>query len=139
MSKFKVGDKVKCLTSIHKFIGAGETATVTGVKGINMKLDCFQEGISFFPYAMSQFELAWQPSPGEMIEVSDISEVWPEREFVAMDKDLYLCRNLSYKGEYCAWQHARPIKKTHTITLEDGTKVELSEESYQNLKDGINN
>ena len=65
-------------------------------------------------------ELAWQPEPGEMIEVSDMAEVWSEREFVAMDKDVYICRNLSYKGEYCAWAHARPIKKTHTITLEDG-------------------
>ena len=81
-------------------------------------------------------ELAWQPEPGEMIEVMGGFD-WTERKFVAMDGDRYICRNVADISEYCGWDNGRPIKKTRTITLEDGTTVELSEESYKALKEGV--
>lgn len=87
-------------------------------------------------------ELAWQPEPGEMIEVSALinpfSGAKMRGEFFAMDGDQYVCRNENSTDEFTSWPHARPIKKTHTITLEDGTKVELSESSYKALKEGVN-
>ena len=136
MSKFKVGDKVKCITE-REFFSAilGRNYEVT-----KLEFDGFhtiETGDGWFNDDM--FELAWQPEPGEMIEVyvSWFSN-WQLRQFLCMDDDLFVCRKDKEPTHFYGWEKGRPIKKTHTITLEDGTKVELSEESYNNLKDGIN-
>ena len=45
-----------------------------------------------------------------------------------------------WHGMYCTleeWKKIITKHKKHTVTLEDGTKITLSHESYENLKKGI--
>ena len=80
----------------------------------------------------TNLELAWQPEKGEMVEVK-AARGWEEREFLCMYGDKYVCRDKYNLTVFCAWGKCRPIKQTMTITLEDGTKVEISKESHEEL------
>ena len=143
MSKFKIDDEVRCIEERENFTAIlGKIYKVT-------KLECcgfhtIETGDGWFEDDMFEIELAWQPEPGEMIEVLGLHDRWHPREFVAMVNGGFLVKatqtHQKFFFEHLFIAHkARPLKKTHTITLEDGTKVDLSEESYQSLKDGINN
>ncbi len=82
----------------------------------------------------SHCELVFLPEPGEMIEVHDGLCMWHEREFRTSVDGKFVV--MTGAGKHVVYAEARPIKKTHTITLEDGTKVELSEESFKALQEG---
>jgi len=79
----------------------------------------------------------FKPEQGEMIEVCNGGDR-AAREFLCMDKGRFVCRSAANDNSFHAYPEGYQVKKTHTITLEDGTTVELSEESYQALKEGVN-
>ena len=152
MSKFKVGDYVEILhTDFPKLQPVGTIAEVIGVGKNWVDVGCLQSTHGFLTYLFCEVRLAepqWQPEVGEIIEVSDEDDFCDTKRvrFVALDAynggdAWYVCAAMtdegSFDGRYEEFEYARPLKKTHTITLEDGTPVELSEESYKALKDSI--
>ncbi len=56
----------------------------------------------------------------------------------------YVCVSGSYRENFRngkkyiskKWRYARPIQKKHTIII-DGKEIEISEESYQKLKESL--
>ena len=139
MSKFKVGDVVRCLSQKSALsVTVGELRIVTELHdedGFHTK-----ETGHLGWYYNENFELAWQPTPGEMIEVkyhSSQNYYWSARKFLTMDSNRFVCENDSIEYSYTSFIKARPIKKDTTITLANGTKVELSEESYKQLGEGV--
>jgi len=136
---FKAGDEVTRKRRdlwARQSLQFGDVGTVSKVFPSG---DILINGYNDWCHNESTLELAWQPEQGEMIECSDDVDydyLWQE-EFRGMFEGRYVAKNRE-EGDYTGWKYARPIKKTHTITLQDGTKVELSEESYQALKEGVN-
>ena len=133
MGKFKVGDRV---VRVDDTFGSD---FIVGSFGIVDKIEldgcCWVNG---YIRQRDSIELAWQPKQGEMVDCrDDESEDWYPYPcvFIGMDETAFIVRD-TLDDEYMSWEHVRPIKKTHTITLEDGTSVELSEESYKALQEG---
>ena len=143
MRKFKVGDRVKCTHDWYAHMKKGEEAVVYGYHNIYTSCVVFGHLGHSYSYPEKDFELVWTPEVGEMVEYKSLIDAgWVAREFMGMFGGQYL---LKADGHFQTGQHTlmflvdqiRPIKKTHTITLEDGTKVELSEESYEELKKAV--
>lgn len=73
----------------------------------------------------------FQPQPGEIIKVGNEQDnIVSEREFVCMDGDRYVCKT----GENQYFGYAFAKKYTRTVTLEDGTQVEVSPQTYKILE-----
>ena len=151
MNKFKIGDMVKVVRSGYgccdELMG-GIYKIIDIIKGNRYVIDADKRYTS--SCLECSFELAWQPEPGEMIEVSDREDfrTYDQRHFVGMHCDQFVCAYPLWQSfGVNKWQHARPIKKTHTITLEDKsyevddcvkeTIVRICE--VNTLKDGIKN
>lgn len=79
--------------------------------------------------------------PGDTIEVSNTNTPgsWISRQFVMKTGDRYLCKikDTETDHHYYAYEYGRSIKKSYTITLEDGKKVEISAESYQSIVNAV--
>lgn len=55
---------------------------------------------------------------------------WVKRNFIGMYKNKFVC---SYGSNLFAGIYAKQIKQTHKITI-DGKEIEISNESFQELK-----
>ena len=133
--KFKVGDKVEVGSDGGCYAtDVGKIFTVTSVVNLpeHMNFFCAEDDRA---RAHQKFELAWQPTNGEEIEVRDEDgEEWNKEVFIGMDEGAYITKdNCEY---YTPWEQARKIA-THTITI-DGTDVVLSKESFQAFKKQFN-
>ena len=84
---------------------------------------------------------------GEEIEVSNDGLCWCERIYVGYIDGAglpYICvvdgceKDFKNGNRYVvlSWRYARPIQKKHTIII-DGKEIEISEESYQKLKESL--
>jgi len=79
---------------------------------------------------------------GEKAEFSNDKEDWCKRIYISYYS--YLCVANGYEkkfrnGEqysFLSWRYARPIQKKHTIII-DNKEIEISEESYQKLKESL--
>ena len=124
MNKFKVGDEVvrtqDWLRDGEDFL-IGYSFTVKDISRSGSPIDSYGNH-----HGGENCEIAWHPEPGEIIEVSALTPPFTplgkfHYEFFAMNGDQYVCRKENRLDEFMSWPHARPIKKTHTITLEDGS------------------
>lgn len=89
--------------------------------------------VRIFKYASLEKRLR----PGDMIEVSNTNTPgsWVSRQLVMKIGDRYLCKahDIETEHSYFAYRYGRAVKKSYTITLENGKKVEISAESYQSI------
>jgi hypothetical protein len=136
MNKFKVGDMATCLIGDYGNVAEGETRKVIRVNTVGDYI-CIEGGHDdYYRYAVEDFERAWPPQPGEMIEVSALRNPFTSGgqfhyEFLTMDGDQYVCRKGDGSDEFQSWPNARPIKPDTTITAKDGRSIELSEDSFK--------
>lgn len=120
----------------------GQIVTITSVGE-----DCYsiKEDNGGYNWADNMFE-GYAFEYGELIEVSNDKLNWEKRIYVGyLDGDAYPYRVVSDCTEedfhnktqfYCEnFKYARPYKK-HTIVI-DNKKIEISEESYQKLKESL--
>jgi len=134
MNKFKAGDTVKRVRALWQYSGdifAGKQSFVIGENDGGCWVD--PDGRLHHEVTL---ELVWTPVEGDEIETRRGGGAWWPRTFVGMIKDQYACLDDDDDSDtYDCYKHARPIAR-RTVTLEDGTKVELSAEQYQAVLDG---
>lgn len=143
MSEIKAGDRVNFIIS-----NIGETGdnfqsfidkkphtvfVVDRVCGRSLYLKEHKDYSPSGSWTASFFELAWKPQEGELIEVCGNENKWKPRVFSGMFKGFYMCEPAHGKNIPRTWELARPIKKTHTITDENGRTAEISAESYTEM------
>ena len=157
--KYKAGDKVKIrqwqallrdkevsAEGVFLYIKeyCGQVATIMGVFGENLyKIDLDDENNWWYSYYFEGYAFKY----GEEIEVSDDGKDWCKRIYVGYIDGAeypYVCVSGSHKENFRngekylsnKWRYARPIQKKHTIII-DGKEIEISEESYQKLKESL--
>lgn len=131
MEKGKVEDKVVCVRD-YGSVRRGDTRIVKNLHDED-GFHTAQTGVNGWHY-WSDFELAWQPKPGDDIQVTDGSGDNYDQssicEFVCMDGELFICHDDKAGPWYYGWENARPIKTTITVQCE-GRSVEISAESHK--------
>ena len=118
----------------------GKEVTIDAV--LEEKVYTIKEDSRRFEWADYMFE-GYAFEYGDLIEVSDNGKNWYRYIYVSyIDGNEYpYCvasetefRLLKFRAKY--FRHARPLQRRHTITI-DGKDIDISEESYQNLKKAL--
>jgi len=153
--KYKVGDRVKINGDISKIgflrVMKGYCGKVVTIDQIDVTLDRYKikEDNGMWHWYEEVFE-GYAFEYGSEIEVCNYD--WPDEKW---QKAIYVCyidgqsypytcvlsshkKDFKAEREYLTqnWRYARPIQKKHTIII-DNKEIEISEESYQRLKESL--
>lgn len=84
----------------------------------------------------------WKPVNDEIIRVSNAENPthWSERKFLCMNHGRFVCQTHLDDDDghqYFGYLYAKAMPIDTSITLANGTKVKLSEESYNDMIQGI--
>jgi hypothetical protein len=78
----------------------------------------------------------WEPKQGDKVLVKNKDNTnWYMRTFVVKHRNKYYCEYTNDANSHMGWEYCKPLKK-YTVTI-DGKDIELSEESFNNLKEQL--
>lgn len=137
---FKIGDTVKCVTAgNHAYINVDQQFTVVGTTGNTIGIHNNYGDVFYYPNC--HFTLVeWVPNPGDEVEIQVNTKEWKaERYFIGFTRD-----GLPVYEDKSKWVYVvnpnrmRQPKSTKTIPI-DGIDVEISRESFDQLKEFFQN
>ena len=133
MVNFKVGDRVRRTQGDWLGMNTGDIGTITEIlHDDTLHFNEFTGG-----HDEKNFELVWTPKNGEFVYVGCLDNK-EKRMFLAMDAGRYVCKAYRWGHAYNSYDTVREIKPTRTITI-DGKDIEISQESFDELKKQLTN